>query len=332
MRHLILAAQVVLVSFVMAASHKRAEAQETTPVQRANYDLAERFSQKKVSKMVPTTKIRPNFFKNSNKFWYQYKGLDGTKYYIVDPLSGSKKEIWDMADLAAQITEITKEPYDAQHLPLQDLKLKDDRYFEFELRTSEMVPKKEKAKKADAEKKDEKKDSKPAAKEKRLFRFSYDINSGKLTDISDIEKEKDYPRWANISPDGKYVLYSKEFNLWYMDMENLKKAMEDEKDSTIVEHQITTDGTKDFPYGGGNNDPYATKEDLNKRGGAYAAWSPDSKHFAIERNDVSNIKSLWVIDVLANPRPKLEAYKYQKHTSMFLITMAMVTLRDAQLR
>ena len=231
MKHLILAAQVVLVSIVMAAGHQRAEAQETTPVQRANYDLAERFSQKKVSKMVPTTKIRPNFFKNSNKFWYQYKDLDGTKYYIVDPLSGSKKEIWNMADLAAQITEITKEPYDAQHLPLQDLKLKDDRYFEFELRTSEMVPKKEKSKKTDADKKDEKKDSKPAAKEKRLFRFSYDINSGKLTDISDIEKEKDYPRWANISPDGKYVLYSKEFNLWYMDMENLKKAMEDEKRS-----------------------------------------------------------------------------------------------------
>lgn len=311
MKHLILAAQVVLVSIVMAAGHQRAEAQETTPVQRANYDLAERFSQKKVSKMVPTTKIRPNFFKNSNKFWYQYKDLDGTKYYIVDPLSGSKKEIWNMADLAAQITEITKEPYDAQHLPLQDLKLKDDKYFEFELRTSEMVPKKEKSKKTDADKKDEKKDSKPAAKEKRLFRFSYDINSGKITDISDIEKEKDYPRWANISPDGKYVLYSKEFNLWYMDMENLKKAMEDEKDSTIVEHQITTDGTKDFPYGRGNNDPYATKEDINKRGGASAVWSPDSKHFAIERNDVSNIKSLWVIDVLANPRPKLEAYKYQ---------------------
>lgn len=47
MKHLILAAQVVLVSIVMAAGHQRAEAQETTPVQRANYDLAERFSPEK---------------------------------------------------------------------------------------------------------------------------------------------------------------------------------------------------------------------------------------------------------------------------------------------
>ena len=49
---------------------------------------------------------------------------------------------------------------------------------------------------------------KPAkgAKEKKVFRFKYDIASGKLTDITEQEKEKDYPRWANISPDGKYII------------------------------------------------------------------------------------------------------------------------------
>ncbi len=276
---------------------------QQTPVTKANYDLAERFSAKKVGQMVFSTDVRPNWFKNSDKFWYSYKTTNGTEYYIVDPVAGTKRKAWDMGKLAAQISSITKDPFDAQHLPIEKLELTDnDKAFEFEIRTSIMVPKKEKP--------GEKKPAK-GAKEKKVFRFKYDIASGKLTDITEQEKEKDYPRWANISPDGKYAVYGKNYNLWYMDMENLKKAMENEKDSTIVEFQLTKDGTKEFPYAGRGMYGGNHEEDTTKRTGASLAWSPDSKHFAITRSDMRKVKELWVIDVLANPRPKLEGYKYQ---------------------
>ena len=276
---------------------------QQTPVTKANYDLAERFSAKKVGQMVFSTDVRPNWFKNSDKFWYSYKTTQGTEYYIVDPVAGTKRKAWDMGKLAAQISSITKDPFDAQHLPIEKLELTDnDKAFEFEIRTSIMVPKKEKP----GEKKPVK-----GAKEKKVFRFKYDIASGKLTDITEQEKEKDYPRWANISPDGKYAVYGKNYNLWYMDMENLKKAMENEKDSTIVEFQLTKDGTKEFPYAGRGMYGGNHEEDTTKRTGASLAWSPDSKHFAITRSDMRKVKELWVIDVLANPRPKLEGYKYQ---------------------
>jgi len=276
---------------------------QQTPITKANYDLAERFSAKKVSQMVFSTDVRPNWFKNSDKFWYSYKTTNGTEYYIVDPVAGTKKKAWDMGKLAAQISSITKDPFDAQHLPLERIELTDnDKAFVFEVRTSIMVPKKQKP--------GAKKPAK-GAKEKKVFRFKYDIASGKLTDITEQEKEKDYPRWANISPDGKYAVYGKNYNLWYMDMENLKKAMENEKDSTIVEFQLTKDGNKEFPYAGRGMYGGNHEEDTTKRTGASLAWSPDSKHFAITRSDMRNVKELWVIDVLANPRPKLEGYKYQ---------------------
>ena len=279
---------------------------QQTPVTKANYDLAERFSAKKIGQMVFSTDVKPNWFKNSDKFWYTFKTTKGTEYYIVDPVAGTKKKVWDMGKLAAQISAITKDPFDAQHLPIDKLKLvDDDKAFEFEIKTSLMVPKKEKA----GAKKPEK-GGKPA-KENKVFRFKWDIASGKLTDVTETEKEKDYPRWANISPDGKWAIYGKNYNLWYMDMENLKKAMEDEKDSTIVEHQLTKDGNKEFPYAGRGMYGGNHEEDTLKRTGAYVAWSPDSKHFALTRNDMRNIKELWVIDVLANPRPTLEGYKYQ---------------------
>ena len=276
---------------------------QQTPVTKANYELAERFSAKKVNQMVFSTDVRPNWFKNSDKFWYTYKTTSGEQYYIVDPVAGTKKKIWDMGKLAAEISAITKDPFDAQHLPIAKLKLTDnDKAFEFEIKTSIMVPKKEKP--------GEKKPAK-GAKENKVFRFKWDIAQGKLTDITEQEAKKDYPRWASISPDGKYAVYGKNYNLWYMDMENLKKAMENEKDSTIVEFQLTKDGHKEFPYAGRGMYGGNHEEDTTKRTGASLAWSPDSKHFALVRSDLTKVKELWVIDVLANPRPKLEGYKYQ---------------------
>ena len=276
---------------------------QQTPVTKANYDLAERFSAKKVAQMVFSTDVRPNWFKNSDKFWYTYKTTKGEEYYIVDPVAGTKRKIWDMGKLAAQISAITKDPFDAQHLPIQKLELvDDDKAFEFEIKTSVMVPKKQKP--------GEKKPAK-GAKENKVFRFKWDIASGRLTDITDVEAKKDYPRWASISPDGKYAVYGKNYNLWYMDMENLKKAVENEKDSTIVEFQLTKDGSKEFPYAGRGMYGGNHEEDTTKRTGAGIVWSPDSKHFALTRSDMSKVKELWVIDVLASPRPKLEGYKYQ---------------------
>ena len=303
----------VAFAFVLLCLGTAVYAQQA-PVTKANYELAERFSSKKVGTMVFSTTVVPHWFKNSDKFWYNYKTGEGTKYYIVDPSAGTKKEIWDMAELAAEISEITKDPFDAQHLPIRDLKLVDDKYFTFYIQSNLMVPKKEK--KVEGKEGEAKKESKPARpvqKEKKKFQFQYNIATGELLDITDQEEEeKNYPAWANVSPDGSYAIFSKKFNIWYMDKENLEKAMENSKDTTIVEIQLTTDGTKDFSYGSSRgSDPYETEKDFEKRSFCPAVWSPDSKHFALVRSDRSKIKDLWVINVLANPRPRLESYKYQ---------------------
>ena len=270
---------------------------QNKPVTKANYELAARFSPKKVGKMVFSTSITPRWFKNTDKFWYTWQTSEGTFYYIVDPATASKKLLFDNAKLAAQLTEIVKDPFDAQNIPIQNIKLVNDTKFAFEIKST-----------ADVETKDEK-TGKPK-KEKKVFGFEYDIASGKLTEVKDYKTPKPYPRWGSVSPDRKYVVFSKDFNLYYMDMENFEKARKNEEDSTIVEHQLTTEGTKDFGFGSGNSDPYATDKEKKKRTGAYILWSPDSKGFAFIRSNTSKVKDLWVIDILANPRPKLETYKY----------------------
>jgi len=270
---------------------------QQTPVTTANYELAARFSPKRVNKLVFSTAVNPNWFKNSDKFWYIYQTPEGTFYYIVDPATGAKKPIFDNAKLAAQLTEIVKDPFDAQNIPIQAFKLVDDRKFTFEIKST-----------VDIEVKDEK-TGKPK-KEKKVHGFEIDIATGNLTEIKDYKSPKPYPRWGSVSPDKKYVVFSRDFNLYYMDMENFEKARKNEEDSTIIEHQLTTEGTEEFGFGSGDNDFYVTEKDKKKRTGAFIVWSPDSKRFAMVRSNTSKVKDLWVIDVLAEPRPKLERYKY----------------------
>ena len=264
-------------------------------VTKANYELASRFSAKRVGQLVYSTRITPHWFANSDRFWYSWKDANGTKYYLVDPATGKKSELFDMDKLAMQITEITRDPYDAQHLPLQ-LELKEDKYFQFDITT-----------------KTEKKDTSAKAKGKGpqfvKYRFYYDIATKKLSWDTD-EHPRKYPAWANVSPDGTKGVYVKNHNLYLMDSTSLRKAAKDEKDSTLVEIALTKDGTADFSWNG-NSYNGDTQTDSTKRGFASLSWSPDSKKFAVIRWDMSKIKPFWVINSVTEPRPTLETYKYQ---------------------
>ena len=261
-------------------------------VTKANYGLAARFSQKRVGQMVYTTRITPHWFAGDDRFWYSYKTAQGTKYYLVDPASGRKSELFDMEKLAMQVTEITRDPYDAQHLPLR-LELKEDKFFQFDITS-----------------KTEKKDSTGKGTGKFVkYRFYYDIATKKLTWDTD-EHNKLYPTWANVSPDGTKGVYVKNHNLYLMDSTSLRKAAKDEKDSTLVEIALTKDGTAGFSW---NGDNYAgdNETDSTKRAFAPVSWAPDGKKFATFKWDMSQVKPFWVINSVTEPRPTLETYHYQ---------------------
>src|SRR5690606_29504266 len=124
---------------------------------------------------------------------------------------------------------------------------------------------------------------------KKIFYFEYDIQSQKLKEISDTTEGKPKPSWASFSPDTSKVYFAKNYNLYWMDKANYEKALKDEKDSTIVEHQITKDGVQYYAWGG---DSYSSitggdkKEDETKeRKRVRILWSPDGKHFVLTRKD-----------------------------------------------
>jgi dipeptidyl-peptidase-4 len=281
-----------------------AGAQAQTPVApvKANYQLASRFSPKKLQKLVFTTAVEPHWLKYSNRFWYVFENTDIKKWYIVDPAKRTKKLMFDNDKLAAEITLIVKDPFDAQHLPIENLKFtKDESSIQFELKSS-----------IDVTKKDRKDKKATDSLEKKVFYFTYNLQTNKLTELKNYDKVKPRPTWASIAPDSSAVIFSKKNNLFWMDKENYKKALKNEDDSTIVEHQLTKDGIEYYGYGGNDNETNVDAvKNKNKRKSSQVLWSPDSKHFVTIRTDNRKVKDLWVINSIADPRPTLETYKYE---------------------
>ena len=283
----------LLATVAMMASVSVAQASEPEAV-KPNYELAERFSPTKVRRAVPQTIVRPNWFKDSNKFWYKWQSADAINYYIVDPASGKKSELWSMAELAEKITLATNYPFDAQHTPIENIELKEDKYVLFDIAPARVMV--------------ENNDYAPKNEEGKplVFHFKWDIAKRELTNIE--EREARIPEWANVSPDGTIAVYQKDYNLWYMSMEDVEKLAKDPKDTTIVEHQITTDAVEATAYHWFEDCIEQLKEGERYR--VFLQWSPDSKHFATVRSNTEMLKDFWVINVLKE-RPELFTYKYQ---------------------
>jgi len=294
----------VLVSYdEVAAQNKTITISEqaiSTP--KANYELASRFSPAKLKKMVFSTSVDPHWLKLSNRFWYEYETPNGKHWYMVDPASRTKKLIFNNEKLAADITRIVRDPFDAQHLPIEELKFsRDEKSITFEIKSS-----------IDELKKDRKDKKAADSMQKKVFFFNYDIASQQLNEVPDYSKPKAKPSWGAVAPDSSAVIFSRNYNLYWMDKENYKKAVKNEEDSTIVEHQLTKDGEKFYAYGsnGDGEDNVANEKNNKKRRRAYVMWSPNAKHFVLSRRDSRQVKDLWVINSIASPRPTIETYKY----------------------
>ena len=323
---LLVAFTLILVNYGLIAQNK--------PVENADYRLAERFSPTKIGKMVFSTSVNPRWMKTGDQFWFPDTTSEGVTLYLVDLDKRSKAPLFDNHKMASMLTKITRDPYDWQHLPPIKPKFKkNDTVFQFDVTSSQDEEKKITKKDSLAvstvrkdslvTKKDSllaKKGAKPTIEKekikKKVFHLEYNLKTGELYINKEWKEEKDNPDWASISPNNEYVLFGRDYNLWWMDKENYQKAKKDDKDSTVVEHQLTTDGVKDYGYGGGftaaaNDDEKKIKEEKKKRRGAYVSWSRDSKKIAQVRTDSRKVKDLWVINVLKEPRPELETYKYE---------------------
>lgn len=285
---------------------------------KANYALAAKFSPERQQKMIFSTSVSPHWLERGDRFWYQFSTSNGKKWYLVDAAAGTKRQLFDETKVIAKVSEIVQEPFTPQHFPIDSVEfLENENAIRFQIKSKkDVVDKDTSSVSKDSTKSGGKhKGSKDSEKtHKKVYYFKYDISKDILTELKDYKRKKETQRWANISPDGKTVVFVKQYNLYWMDRANFEKALINEKDSTIVEHQMTKDGELYYTYGRNSSnigtDNVEMEKDKDKRSRPYILWSEDSRYFAMTREDDRKVSKLWVVHNIKEPRPTLETYAY----------------------
>lgn len=313
-------------SSIAAAQEKAQKAEQDNRVQKANYELAARWTPAKVGKMLFDTAVTPHWLETGDRFWYSYENNQGKRFYLVDPFKKTKTPVFDAAKMAAMLTTLTRIPYDAQHLPITTIHFINS---DTAIRLDVSVPR-------DAEIPGVKKEEPPvrgaqtdgggqtgdqtaappgAGQRNRTIYFEYDLATSQLKLLPDYTPPRK-ARWATVSPDEKTILFARGQNLYMMDADNYAKALKKEDDPGVVETQLTTDGEEYYSYARRLTEeekgPYrfSDKNKTPRVPTIRVVWSKDSKKISVVKVDQRKVADLWVINSLANPRPKLETYRY----------------------
>lgn len=298
-------------------------AQQDSRTGEANYQLAARFAPYKIQQLIYSTSVSPRWIEESEKFWYEWETSDGTFFYLVDPVQGTKRQLFDNDRIAAELTRITRDPWDGQHLPIRAIKFIDENTLQFEVESSQDEEEEEDEEDQEQEQEEEEEQEKKKPK-KKVFHFEYDVRTQTLRELEDWEEPDNHPEWASLSPDGQTIVFARHHNLHMMDAEDYqqildarrgkdgKEADEAEEKVEIEDIQLTTDGEEHYSYAdrerGDTDKEKAENKDKRKRAGVI--WSKDSKRFALLRYDRRKSGDLWVIHTVGNKRPELESYKY----------------------
>lgn len=328
-----------------------------------NYDLAFRWTSAQVGKYVFSTSVTPQWLEFSDRFWYVYETPAGRKWWIVDPAKKAKTPLWDNAKMAAQLTRILRTPYDAQHLPINQIRFFDnDRKIRFSVslpRESRVVSQSgEELTGLTQQQGDQQQGGRGGrgggqgqqggqqtgraggaggGQQNRTWWIEYEIATGTAVVNDKYEPEPTNPGWAQVSPDKQTIVFARGHNLFMMDAKSYAVAQKTAGDPSIVEYQLTTDGEEHYGYaptqqGGGMDDDQQNEQGGGgqtqqtgqttqqqhendkkfgpRRRAVGVQWSVDNKRFVLQRTDQRKVGDLWVINSLANPRPRLETYKY----------------------
>jgi len=151
--------------------------------EKANFELAERFTADEMQNMTGSTFLNANWMKNKSEFWYEWETPNGKKWIHVDADDQQKRPLFDHSEVSAQLSETFNRGFNAKDLDLKEFEyLEDSGIFTFHV------------------------DS---------IRFKYDIDQRNLIK-GDSLKDEDDERWATYSPDSTWIAFAREHNLYVM--------------------------------------------------------------------------------------------------------------------
>ena len=114
-----------------AARSPRARARSRSLAQdhanKANWELAEKFSPTNLRSRVFTNAVNPHWLGQSDSLCYDWKDHNGSTFFLVVPTTKTKKPLFDQVKLAAQLSDLSHHAHDPQNLPFNSLTFSKDR-------------------------------------------------------------------------------------------------------------------------------------------------------------------------------------------------------------
>jgi dipeptidyl aminopeptidase/acylaminoacyl peptidase len=305
---------------------------------KANWQLAEKFSPQSLRSRVYTNSVNPHWLGQSDSLCYDWKDHTGSTFFLVVPTTKTKKPLFDQVKLASQLSDLSHRAHDPQNLPFTSIRFSTDRKtftftadssrWEWDVR-GETLKLLGPATNASADsagrggRGGRGQGGAPATPPDTVNTCGGNAGGGRAGAGGGGQfgggRGGDF---RNYSPDSSMFAFARDHNLYLV-----KVAAKD----TV---QLTKDGVKNYSFGARDTLQERQQQELQLqqqqqddstqqgggggRGGvnrdprvrANVVWSQDSKGFAVIREDQRKVGQLYLVNNLANPRPTLMSYSY----------------------
>lgn len=207
-----------------------------------------------------------NWFNDQEGLWYINHSEEGKLYMKVEFEDLLPEPIFDHAILAQKLSDHFGEEIPSNLLPITNIKrsISDKKKISF------------------------------TSKGKQ---FSFNLNGNKLS-LKNAQNEEEDP-YQSKSPDGKWLAYTKDYNLYI-------KSTEDDQ-----EYQLSQEGSREYQYASW----YGWYDKMEGENGErpkrfYVNWSPDSKWISTSIVDTRNSEKMYLLDWSIDSlfKPKLLSY------------------------
>jgi dipeptidyl-peptidase 4 len=160
-------------------------AQQPRQLTAEDYARAERFLSANAAPLVTGTGVRPTWLADG-RFWYRTTVPEGSAFFMVDPVRGTRQAAFDQMRLATALSTATGGRVEGNRLPFQSFELA--------------------------------KDNRSIIVSVQNRRWSCDLQRYVCERSDTAAARNDVPRNSSVSPDSSRAVYLKDHNLWLRDL------------------------------------------------------------------------------------------------------------------
>lgn len=205
-----------------------------------------------------------NWFEDGSGIYYHEYSIEGKTYKTLDFKDNVVRELFDHEKMSKALTGVHDEEVDSKSIEIDDVEKEGSNKLRFQSKENT---------------------------------YLIDLNTYEIERVNQHSEEEN--RMERVSPDGKWVAFAKDYNLYIRSQESEEEI------------QLTTDGVKDYEYA--NLYGWFDKmegENGDRQSNFYVSWSPDSRWLHTYQWDTRTAEKMYLLDWSKDHlfKPKLLSY------------------------